>query len=428
LLDSLLLDPHRRRLLVSMASGVLGQLASLVAPILLLPAMLRYLGEVDFGIWSSAIALAGLAAILDFGVGNAILTRVAKARALGNLAVVGSYLTSAYVILAIVGGAGLMLLLLGIRSVFATASAWPIFAIVMAAFFLSLPLSIIYRTLYAYQRIPLHSALQVCGALLSVTLALVAIHAAAPVWVVVLAYSFSPVGVMLAATLWFFIREPSVVIGRSNYRRRTTSGLLESGSKFFLLSVLTAFGTNADIILISLFAGPEAVANFVPPMRIGSVLAILVVNLFMPLWSFNGAAFARGEYDWVRKNTILMSIGGCALVALTGGVMLAVSHELMTLWMGRVFDSQDVVLLGMVALAAVTALTSPFNMVLNARGFAAAQIKPWLIFVGLSLAIKPITIYAGYVALIPLQTAILYTVCVSPAMISKGLRILSKRA
>ena len=38
---------------------------------------------------------------------------------------------------------------------------------------------------------PLHSGLQVCGALLSVTLALSAIHAAAPIWVVIFACTAS---------------------------------------------------------------------------------------------------------------------------------------------------------------------------------------------------------------------------------------------
>lgn len=406
-------------------------MVSLVAPILLLPAMLNYLGEKNFGIWSSAVATAGLAAMLDFGIGNAILVRVARARTMNNTAQVSRYLTSAYVILTAIAVLGLVVMCsawcIAVYGYSQSQTGWSIFLIVIGAFFIGLPLSTIFKVMYAYQMVPMHSALQACSALLAVAIALSAINADLAASLVIFVHSIAPIILMICATLWFFRGQPSIEVGKSSFRFSSTKVLLSSSSRFFYLSVLTAFGTNADIVMISLFAGPTAVAEYVPPARIGSILAVMVVNLFMPLWTFNGAALARGDFEWVRKNTAWMSVGGALLVSVAGVAILVLSHPLMLLWMGRSFEDQTIILLGMVALAAVTALTSPFNMVLNARGEAAAQIAPWTRYVVSSLLIKSLTIYYGYVAFVPIQSAILYLVFVTPVMISRASAILNSQ-
>lgn len=414
-----------------MMSGVGSQLVSLAAPILLLPAMLSYLGEEEFGIWSSAVAAAGLAAVLDFGLGSTILARVARARAVNNISQVSRYLTSAYVVLSAVAVVGLLVIFsawcVAVYGYSQPQQGWSIFLIVIGAFFIGLPISVIFKVMYAYQMVPMHSALQAFSALLAVAIALSAISVSSARWLVIFAYSFSPIIVMICVTLWFFSNERSISIGSKSFRLSFTKSLVGSSSRFFYLSVLTAFGTNADIVLISLFAGPAAVAEFVPPARIGSILAVMVANLFMPLWTFNGAALARGDYEWVRRNTTLMSLGGTALVIVAGTVILLISHPLMLFWMGRSFEDQTVVLLGMVALAAVTAFTSPFNMVLNARGEAATQIAPWAKYVLSSLLVKSLTIYYGYAAFVPAQSAVLYLTFVAPVMVSRGSAILNRR-
>lgn len=407
-------------------------MASLVAPVLLFPAMLGYLGTVDFGLWASGLAVVGLAAILDFGVGNAILTLVAKAHAQQDDQLVRRYLTGGYLILGIVSGVGLssiaLLTLFGVDTLFRTSSGWPIIATALVGFFITLPLSLIYRIIYAYQRIPLHSFLQVCGAALSVITSFGAIAFRLPAWAVVAAYSLAPALVMCGTTIWFFGQQRAVAISVSDFDRPSTSELFGSGMKFFILSILTAFGTNADIVLISLLVGPEAVANFVPPMRIGSVLSVLVINLFMPLWSFNADALARGQNEWVRRNSVAMSAGAGLMVLIGGSLVVYLSHDIMRLWMGTVFYDQNLVLGGMVLFAAVTAITSPFNMILNAKGMASVQIHPWLLFVVLSIAGKAGLIIAGHLALTPASAAVLYLLIITPAMIRQGLRALDVKA
>ena len=428
----LALDPRRRELFMAIVAGLSGQFASLLVPILVMPALLVYLGEVNFGIWATGVALCGLAAFMDFGIGNSLLTKISEAHALGKYDMICRYLASAYASLTIVCFAGLAFLeilsRLSIQGLFASDEGWSIVRIVLSAFFLTLPLSIVYRTLYAFKRIPIHSLLQVLGAALAVVGCFLAINADYGAETVVALYSFAQPVVMALSTIWFFRTYSNLRPRWIDLTRATTIDIVGMGSKFFILAILTSIGTNADILIISIIAGPEAVANFVPPMRIGSVLAVLITNLFLPLWSFNGDALARKEFDWVRRNTRFMSFAGGLLIACAGSALVVLSTDLMMIWMGRMFEGQKTVLIGMVLSATVIAVTSPYNMILNSQGMASVQIYPWVAFVMLSVTAKVLLSLNAQVEFIPFASAVTYLIILSPTMMYYASRTLSRRA
>ncbi|MEO5757994.1 MAG: oligosaccharide flippase family protein [Mesorhizobium sp.] len=420
-----LVDRNRHfRLALSVVASVGGQFVSLIAPLILMPAMLRYLGVEAFGIWAASIAITGVTAFLDIGIGSGLLSRLANACGLKDYIAARRYIASAYAVLACISIVCLSALLLatlaGIGLYFEAPTTWPIVAAVLASFFISMPAVLIYRILQATLRIPLQSILQSLGAFGSVATCLAAMHFNAAPWVVVTAYSITPVAVMILASFWLFSWDPRIRPQIVDFSGKEMRNLMGFGSSFFFLSILTAIGTNADILIISHVAGPEAVANFVPPMRLGSVLVLLIGQLFMPLWSFNAEAMARGDVAWVRRTTLMMSIGGATLVLLCGGAMVALSDHIMMLWMHRTFENQDMVLIAMTAASAVIAFTSPFSMVLNAKGFAREQISPWLAFVLISIAIKLLVVTKDGTWMAPAVTFGCYLAIVMPAMVYRA--------
>lgn len=417
-----------RRLGGSISATVLAQFASLISPLLVFPAMLRHLGPEDFGVWVAAIAFANIALVLDFGIGSAILTKVSESNSRGDTRAISRYMIAAYGVLSGVSLLGFVLIGAlsygGVGAWFPTSNGWPIAAAVMFACLLNLPLTITYRVLYALQRIPLQSSLQVSGAALAVSVTLISIHASAYPWAVVLLHALAPTAVMLATTVWFFLRHPHLGLERNTDVSTERRALFQLGSRFFALSILTAIGTNADLLLVSGLAGPEIAAMVAPSMRIGSVLLVLVINVYLPLWAFNGEALARGEFGWVRRNTIIMSIGGAILVGLAGGVALLLLDSVMYVWMGKSFEGQSIVLAGMVLFAVATAITAPFNMVLNAAGRASAQVVPWAAFVLISLILKALLINEGAVVFVPALGALVYFLAVTPFMIREAAKVL----
>jgi len=420
------------RLAASMLSSVAAQFISLLAPLIVMPALLNYLGDEAFGVWAAAVAITGVMAFMDLGIGNGLLSRIADAAGRHDDAAVRRYVACGYMVLGSIAFAGLGVLLIasltGIGEHVVSAKMWPIVVAVLSMFLIGIPALIIYRVLQSLLRIPLQSVLQVAGAAASVIACLTAIHFSAPAWVIVLVYGGSPVLVMLLAGLWFFASNREIRPRFEDISIKSARNLAGVGSYFFVLSILTAIGTNADILIISHLAGPAEVAGFVPPMKLGSVMLAIIPPLFMPLWSFHAQALARGDVEWVRRTTVFMSMAGVLVVTACGLLITAFSETIMTLWMHRTFEHQDAVLLAMTAASAVMAFTSPYNMVLNSQGRAREQILPWLIFVVATIALKVLLISGDTTWLAPAITSICYLVLVTPMMIFRARQVMASSA
>ena len=75
---------RERRVVVAAAAGIGVRLVQAVGSFLTVPIVLHALDQAGFGVWGAATSLAWLAAFADFGVGNALITLVARAVARGE--------------------------------------------------------------------------------------------------------------------------------------------------------------------------------------------------------------------------------------------------------------------------------------------------------------------------------------------------------
>src|SRR5690606_11298985 len=83
----------------SVIGSVGGRIAVLIAPFFVMPAMLGYLGEHNFGIWMTAIAITGFIQFADLGIGSGLLTRLSAAHSRSDTVAFRSYVASSFAVL-----------------------------------------------------------------------------------------------------------------------------------------------------------------------------------------------------------------------------------------------------------------------------------------------------------------------------------------
>lgn len=416
-------NDRTRNLIVGVASSLAGRGVSLIAPLVVMRPMLHHLGPSIFGMWLTATTLAAMASFLDLGVGNAVLTRLSAAFGRDDQTAVRQILGEGYALLCAIS-AVLIVLIVALYSmaplVLPQASASgeaEVVAVVLVALFLSFPAGLITRLQQARHSFIQSQFAQAAGPLAALLACLAAIRADANPVVVVALYSLSNTTVLALWTLLHFQFNPTDRPIIRSLHWKSMRGLLALGGAFFLLSIFSLCGMNADNIIIAAKAGAKTVTEYGVPAKLGSILMLIVGTVFMPLWPLFGDALARHDRAWLLKTTRRMSLGGAGAVLLIGLALTALADPIMKAWMGRSFADQHLILAGWTFTASVIALTAPYNMVLNAAGLARPQIVPWVGFLLASGSAKILLIHANTAWYFPWITAFSYITFISPRMI-----------
>jgi len=431
---------RERRLIVGIVSGFAGRGAALLAPLIVMPAMLAYLGAVQFGLWMTVVSLTGMVAFMDLGLGNGLLTRLANCHGRGDMDQAREYLSSAYGVLA--GVAGLLLLSAFIADGTGLFSHWlsataetpepefeRLILVCIIAFGLGIPAALIQKIQYSFQKVWQASIWQAANATATVILTLLTIRAGLSPWLVVACYAMTPVAILGISTLVFFsLYRPDLVPHPAFIRRESAVDLLLLGMRFLMLSVLTSVALNLDNMIIANRLGLAAVTDYAVPAKLAALLGVLISVIFLPLWPANGEAIARREKAWVQKSTRRMSMWGGLFVGLAGLGLTVCSNWIMQAWMGRTFPDQHLVIAWMTLLSVAMAVGSPYHMVMNSAGALRVQLAGWTLYLLVSALLKYFFVVEFGAISIAAVSALCYSAIVVPAAFLGAKLVLDERS
>jgi len=328
---------------------------SLFIALFTLPAYMKYFdNKAVLGAWLTIVAVLTWILNFDLGIGNGLRNKLALPLIEKNNESIKRYISSAYIILTIVG------FVVSIVGYFAVGFInWNKFfnlstnyissyillkavRIVLIGILIQFVLRIITSILYAMQKSFVPNLLQLCSTILLVAfiyggLILGMGNASAEQNLIRLAYAnILTVNLPLLITTIIVFKTglkgcaPSI----SFFEKRLAKEVMNVGLAFLWLQIVSMVIYNTNEFLISWLVDADSVVEYQIFNKLFALSGTIIGLALTPVWSAVTKAKAEQNYKWIKKlNNILMVLGGIGFVS--GFLLIPFLQPIVNFWLGK---------------------------------------------------------------------------------------------
>ncbi|MBL4585509.1 MAG: polysaccharide biosynthesis C-terminal domain-containing protein [Flavobacteriales bacterium] len=337
---------------------------------LLVPLILGYIGQLQYGIWLTLASLILWFNFFDVGLGHGLRNKLGEALAKGNTELGRRYVSTAY---AAIFGISVFIFLLGFlihqfldwsvllgvpdqsRSELGNL-AIIVFGFFTARLFLNLLISIILADQQPATRDLINVISRVVA--LSVLYGLTLTTSGSLLYVGIVV-SMAPVIVLLVFTLVLFrTRYRHLAPKISQIDRSLFSDLMNIGGRFFILQIAAVVLYSTDNMIIAHLFSPAQVTPYHIAAQYFGIALIGFSIIISPLWSAATDAYAQNDMRWIR-NTVAKLYKVWMLTAVGLGLLLTVSAWVYDLWL----SGTVVIPFALSAVWAIFVATQTFSMI-----------------------------------------------------------------
>ncbi len=347
------------------------------------PLMIRYLGQEQYGIWSTLLSIMSWVVFFDLGIGNGLRNKLTESLAKNQVSEAVGYISSGYTWIGTISLALFVLVaftsfLIPWQIVFNTqtlSEATLRNAVLIAAFFILLNfwIGLINQVLNAVQK----TSLVVFGQFISSALGLVIVFVLTKTTDTSLLYLVTGYGVSIVVSslflsFWFF-KKRRELIPKLSFDRQHVNPLLLLGMQFFTiqLAVLVIFTT--DKILITHLFGPQYVTQYDVVFKLFSIITIIHGLITVPLWSSYTDAYHRTDFEWI-KVTLRKQLFIFIWIVLATIVLGLMAKLIIELWIGNEVEVPDMLIFSMGAFVVIFTWNNIFAYFLNGIGKIRVQL------------------------------------------------------
>lgn len=337
-------EERTRNYLYQIKGAVVYKAIAMLASFLAIPLMIRYLGQEQYGIWSTLLTVMSWIVFFDLGVGNGLRNKVAEALARNNRKEAANYIASGYVLIGLIAVA-LWVLVTGAsffvtwQTVFNTraiSEATLRLTVQVAIFFIVINfwIGLIGALFGAVQK----TSMTALGQLISNGLALIFVlflikTTDATITYLALAYGISLVigNIILS---FIFYKQHAELRPTLSLNKKHVTPLLSIGMKFFTIQVAVLVIFTTDKMLITQLFGPENVTQYDVIFKLFSVITFAHILVSAPLWSAYTDAYHRGDMVWIKRmlHKQLFIYISIVLSVLILGIL---AKPIISIWIGR---------------------------------------------------------------------------------------------
>lgn len=410
-----------RRVMLTVLANAMSKGLAMVVMVLGVALTLPYLGAERFGMWATVAGFAGLLAVLDLGVGNALTNHVAERAStrdvpsvrqaisggLGVLLLLGTFVAIALCLVASAIPWDRVMLLRDPVLIVEARQTGMLFAIL---FGLSLFTNGIHRIFAGLQRGFESHLVSALGSLLAAVGIWCAAEAQAGISVLLAITLGSQIGSSLLLMILLTRRDLLSRRGLPNAIRREAPLLFRTGGLFFILQIGIMVGWGSDGLIISSTLGAAQVAVYGVTQRLFQFVVQPLAVLNAPLWAAYADAHVRGDKAFVTrtfKRSMLLTAG-----VATGGVcaLAALSQWLLAQWTGGTVEIPPAFIYMFAIWTVLEAIGNAFAMFLNGSFIVRQQVIVVLVFTLAALPMKILGVQMLGIIAIPLISAGVYLI------------------
>lgn len=386
--------------------AVVYKAVAMIASFLAIPLMIRYLGQEQFGVWSTLLTVMSWIVFFDLGIGNGLRNKVAEALAKNDKAEAADYIASGYSLIGVIAlllwafvtGASFFVPWQTVFNTQAIPEATLRLTVQVAVFFIifNFWLGLIGALLGAVQK----TSMTALGQLISNALALVFVFVLtktteATITYLALAYGISLVTANVVLSYWFY-QQHRELRPKPALDKKHINPLLSIGLKFFTIQIAVLIIFTTDKMLITQLFGPQHVAQYEVIFKLFSVITFAHTLISAPLWSAYTDAYHRGDMVWIkrmlRKQLIIFS--GIVMAVVVMGFM---AQPVIAMWIGP----EMVISLPLVIAIGVFVLVSTWNNIyaMFINGIGEIKIQLYTAVIAMFLNIPLAIFFVKYVGL-----------------------------
>jgi O-antigen/teichoic acid export membrane protein len=320
-----------RRTVAASATAIAGRVAGSVFTLLSIPILTEHLGADGYGVWAAILALALVAATLDFGANAALTTPLSESLAVDDWeqAAALTWTTAALLVLVAAVGAVLTPLLFavvplarltGIDDGPLRESVAPAGTVLVCLTLAALPLVVVERLLVSAQQGYLWSMWAFAANAASFAGIAAASLAGWSLPLTAVAYAAPPLLVYVVAAAVVFGRAyPALRPGRRHVAPRLMRSVIGRGALLLATQVAWLLAFNADVLVTASILDAEAAATYSVAWRLATWGPSLLGTGAALLWPAFVEARARGDIAWCRR-AFAIAMGVSAALTAAGGI------------------------------------------------------------------------------------------------------------
>lgn len=292
---------------------MIGRILDLLATIVSIPLAIRYLGGERYGAWVTIASVLAFLSFSDFGLGASLTNALGKTEAQNARDLGQRYVSSAILALSLIGALvlcfGTLLspriasfLFPSLQSQAVRAETVIAVAIALAIFGLNFPLLVTPRILAVYHEMALANVWNMARSVANLVALLVVIWFRGGLgWLVLGCLGLGWV-INLTSTIWLFVfHKPWLRPTLAALDPGFVKNLFSDGWKFFLINAGWVINSQTDNMVIAHYLGPAQVTPYAITFGLFTVATLLQTLAYPSLWPAYTEAFAKGDYDWIRR-------------------------------------------------------------------------------------------------------------------------------